>query len=97
MSSLLALQYDSILPLSRKLLWLLPFSFTAALAAKKLVLWYLAKPLPLPPGPPGKAIIGNLHDIPELLPWQKYREWTERYGMLHGHVIIGPLLIFWLS
>jgi hypothetical protein len=36
--------------------------------------------LPLPPGPKGLPIIGNLLDIPQEKPWLVYNEWADRYG-----------------
>lgn len=37
---------------------------------------------PIPPGPRGWPIIGNLLELPiEGQPWIVYREWSKRYGM----------------
>ena len=36
--------------------------------------------LPLPPGPPGLPIVGNICDIPEEDFWWKYKEWSGQYG-----------------
>ncbi|TEB11285.1 cytochrome P450 [Coprinellus micaceus] len=36
--------------------------------------------LPLPPGPPGLPIVGNIFDIPEEDFWWKYKEWSDQYG-----------------
>ncbi|KAK7692432.1 hypothetical protein QCA50_004057 [Cerrena zonata] len=36
--------------------------------------------LPLPPGPTGYPIIGNLLDVPVHMPWKKYRQWCDAYG-----------------
>ncbi|GAA6017347.1 hypothetical protein JCM10207_005602 [Rhodosporidiobolus poonsookiae] len=35
---------------------------------------------PLPPGPPGLPIVGNLFDVPKSRPWVKFEEWTREYG-----------------
>ena len=36
--------------------------------------------LPLPPGPKGYPIIGNLFDMPVHKPWLVYDEWRRTYG-----------------
>ena len=38
------------------------------------------KGLPLPPGPKGYPLIGNLFDIPVDKPWVVYDEWRKTYG-----------------
>lgn len=40
------------------------------------------KNLPLPPGPKGYPIIGNLLDMPQDKPWIAYNEWSKTYGAL---------------
>ncbi|TFK80092.1 cytochrome P450 [Polyporus arcularius HHB13444] len=40
------------------------------------------KRLPLPPGPPGLPIVGNLFDIPRTTPWIGYRDMSKKYGSL---------------
>jgi hypothetical protein len=44
---------------------------------------------PLPPGPPGKLISGNLHQLPESDGWRTYAKWAETYGQL-SHFISKP-------
>ncbi|KAJ5583990.1 uncharacterized protein N7459_003790 [Penicillium hispanicum] len=39
-----------------------------------------ASKLPLPPGPPGLPVIGNLLQAPKGNPWEKYKEWSDKYG-----------------
>lgn len=43
----------------------------------------------LPNGPPGKAILGNLLDIPPAHSWLKFREWSKIYGPLYRLNIAG--------
>lgn len=43
---------------------------------------------PLPPGPPGKFIVGNLFDMPKGPIWPVLAQWKERYGDI---VYIEPL------
>jgi hypothetical protein len=38
------------------------------------------KGLPLPPGPKGYPLIGNLFDISVDKPWVVYDEWRQTYG-----------------
>ncbi|KAI0078413.1 CyP450 monooxygenase [Panus rudis PR-1116 ss-1] len=44
--------------------------------------WRTQGRLPLPPGPKGYPIIGNLLDLPTLTPWKTFRDWTNVYGDL---------------
>ena len=38
------------------------------------------KGLPLPPGPRGYPLIGNLFDMPVYKPWVVYDKWCKTYG-----------------
>ena len=38
------------------------------------------KGLPLPPGPKGYPLIGNLFDLPVDRAWLVYEEWSKIYG-----------------
>ena len=43
----------------------------------------------LPPGPPGKPLIGSLLDITPLHSWFKFKEWGDKYGPLYRLNIAG--------
>lgn len=36
--------------------------------------------IPLPPGPPGLPLIGNVLDLPQTQPYKAYVEWARKYG-----------------
>ncbi|KAI0078411.1 cytochrome P450 [Panus rudis PR-1116 ss-1] len=42
--------------------------------------WQFRRILPLPPGPKGYPIIGNLLDLPDIEPWKTFGEWSKIYG-----------------
>lgn len=57
--------------------------------------------LPLPPGPKGKFIVGNVNDIPPQHAWLTYTEWSKQYSSMsrncpfipvHQCVILGDIL-----
>jgi hypothetical protein len=35
---------------------------------------------PLPPGPKGWPVIGNLLDLPKVKEWETYHSWSQTYG-----------------
>lgn len=37
--------------------------------------------LPLPPGPKGLPVIGNLLDMPTSFEWETYHKWSKELGM----------------
>jgi len=44
--------------------------------------------LPLPPGPKGYPLIGNLFNMPVDMPWLVYDEWCKTYGdMVYFNVL----------
>ena len=36
--------------------------------------------LPLPPGPKGSLITGNLHQLPKVNAWKTYMQWSRHFG-----------------
>lgn len=34
----------------------------------------------LPPGPPRLPFIGNIHQVPQVLPWRTFDDWSKKYG-----------------
>ncbi|KAH7920542.1 cytochrome P450 [Leucogyrophana mollusca] len=49
--------------------------------------------LPLPPGPRGLPLIGNVFDIDPVRPWLTYNVWAERYGDIVYSSILGQQFI----
>lgn len=49
--------------------------------------------LPLPPGPPGLPLIGNVLDIPKDYEYLQYNEWRNVYGA-HNLIVIYVPAIF---
>ena len=60
----------------------------AILAAVVLIFLYLKRnsnghsssQLPLPPGPKGLPVIGNLLDMPTSFEWETYHKWSKELG-----------------
>ncbi|PYH48073.1 cytochrome P450 [Aspergillus saccharolyticus JOP 1030-1] len=69
-------------------LWLLYFLLSR--------LFFRSRPsAPLPPGPKGKPIIGNLADLPppEMQEWRHWLQFKERYGPISSLTILGQTIV----
>ncbi|KAJ8699036.1 hypothetical protein PTI98_002193 [Pleurotus ostreatus] len=55
--------------------------------------WRRKARLPLPPGPKGYPIVGNLFDKPTEYHWVKYLEWSKQYGA--SSILYSPFLVDW--
>ncbi|KAK7696158.1 hypothetical protein QCA50_000809 [Cerrena zonata] len=50
--------------------------------------------LPLPPGPKGYPIIGNLFNVPSKLPWKTFHEWSKIHGdILYIDIPTQPIIV----
>ncbi|KAH8073380.1 cytochrome P450 [Cristinia sonorae] len=49
---------------------------------------------PLPPGPKGWPIIGNLLDVPKTFQWLKHAEWHKQYGPIVSLNLLGHTIIY---
>ncbi|KAF8523750.1 cytochrome P450 [Hysterangium stoloniferum] len=50
--------------------------------------------LVLPPGPPGRFLIGNLYDLPSHHEWETYSEWANKYGDLVYLNVLGTSMLY---
>ncbi|KAF3391419.1 O-methylsterigmatocystin oxidoreductase [Penicillium rolfsii] len=66
----------------------LVYIVTAALTRKK-------SPTPLPPGPPGKPLVGNVWDLPPAgaQDWMHWLEYKERYGPISSITVLGQTIV----
>ncbi|KIK55470.1 hypothetical protein GYMLUDRAFT_1018177 [Collybiopsis luxurians FD-317 M1] len=48
---------------------------------------------PLPPGPKGWPLIGNLFDIPSSYEWELYAKWGEKWGDLLSLSVFGTTIV----
>ncbi|KAF8506214.1 cytochrome P450 [Gautieria morchelliformis] len=55
---------------------------------------HIPKGAHLPPGPPGKAIIGNVYDAPKEHQWRTYTNWAKQYGdLVYIKIFRQPIVI----
>ncbi|KIY66959.1 cytochrome P450 [Cylindrobasidium torrendii FP15055 ss-10] len=48
---------------------------------------------PLPPGPKGLPLLGNLNDVPSEKPWLTFAKWGELYGDISSVTILGQTIV----
>ncbi|KAG0702309.1 cytochrome P450 [Suillus ampliporus] len=46
-------------------------------------------PAPYPPGPPGRPLVGNIPDMPQVKPWLTFTEWGKKYGDISHVEVLG--------
>ncbi|KAJ0117156.1 cytochrome [Diaporthe amygdali] len=52
------------------------------------------RPLPLPPGPPGLPIIGNVHQNPKSHAWLQWHQWSKTYGpIIYLNMLGQPIVV----
>ncbi|KZV94320.1 cytochrome P450 [Exidia glandulosa HHB12029] len=47
----------------------------------------------VPPGPPGRPLLGNLLDFPKEKEWLKYAEWAKQYGDIISVNVLGQTVV----
>lgn len=66
----------------------------ALLASYVLKVWFgRRRNLPLPPGPKGYPLIGNVYDVPHHYTWLEYAEWARKHGDVCSFSIFGNTTI----
>lgn len=59
--------------------------------------WTRTTKLPLPPGPPGLPILGNILDAPSNFQWKTYATWSKQYDSDVIHIRVGGQSIIGLQ
>ncbi|KAF9036068.1 cytochrome P450 [Hymenopellis radicata] len=56
-------------------------------------LFFSKHSFPLPPGPPGLPILGNIFDMPSDKDWLTYAKWGELYGDISSVTVLGQTIV----
>lgn len=80
------------------LIFLVLVSLTAILLVERSSRYFLSRSrrwnsLPLPPGPPGLPIIGNLHQLQTSRVWLQWEAWGKKYGPVIHLNMLGQSII----
>jgi hypothetical protein len=51
------------------------------------------RPLPLPPGPPGLPVIGNVHQNPKSHAWLQWHQWSQKHGPIIYLSMLGQPIV----
>jgi hypothetical protein len=87
----LMLQHSHPTLMSASSFYVVPVTF---LASYVLVTWARKRrALPLPPGPTGYPIIGNVYDIPHHYAWLTYADWAKKYGDVVSYSVFGRVTV----
>ncbi|KAF8202965.1 cytochrome P450 [Pholiota molesta] len=85
------LQHSHPTLMSASSFYVVPVTF---LASYVLVTWARKRrALPLPPGPTGYPIIGNVYDIPHHYAWLTYADWAKKYGDVVSYSVFGRVTV----
>ncbi|KAK7449239.1 hypothetical protein VKT23_013384 [Stygiomarasmius scandens] len=49
---------------------------------------------PLPPGPAGIPLLGNLFDMPQERDWETFAKWGDQYGDLFSVTVFGQVFVY---
>ncbi|TFK20076.1 O-methylsterigmatocystin oxidoreductase [Coprinopsis marcescibilis] len=71
---------DSTLWVDLQWKWPIAAGLAIGVLAANRVLTSKRKRLPLPPGPTGLPVVGNLFHLPQAKPWLVYNDWAKQYG-----------------
>ncbi|TRM64773.1 cytochrome P450 [Schizophyllum amplum] len=65
----------------------------ASFIAYKAVRRALPVARPLPPGPTGYPLLGNVFDMPKTRMWETFKEWGQKYGPIVSVTVLGQVIV----